>query len=92
MTHATADRETRSPDPSKTHPAAQALLAGLMQGLGEKYQDEALLAAGRRLGEAAKQGAGDRPNRPRQAGAGGQGAPLIPGRAPTCHPLTDIAH
>jgi hypothetical protein len=36
-----------------SHPAAQALLAGIMQGIGEREKDEALLDAGRRLGEAA---------------------------------------
>jgi hypothetical protein len=37
-----------------SHPAAQALLAGLMQGIGEREKDEALLDAGRRLAEAAQ--------------------------------------
>ena len=47
---ATTDREARS------HPAAQALLAGLMQGIGEREKDEALVSAGKRLAEAAVRG------------------------------------
>ena len=42
-THATIDREDRPPDQRRSHPAAQALLAGLMQGIGEREKDEALL-------------------------------------------------
>ena len=45
---ATTDREARS------HPAAQAPLAGLVQAIDEKYRDEALLSAGRKLAETAK--------------------------------------
>jgi hypothetical protein len=30
----------------RTHPAAQALLAGLMQGHGQKHGDEAMIRAG----------------------------------------------
>jgi hypothetical protein len=35
--------------PSGTHPHAQALAAGIMLGLGDKYQDTELSAAGARL-------------------------------------------
>jgi len=35
--------------PKSSHPAAQAMVAGLLRGLGEKYQDPALSAAGRQL-------------------------------------------
>jgi hypothetical protein len=39
-----------------SHPAAQALLAGLMQGVGEREKDEVLLNGGRKLAEAAERG------------------------------------
>jgi hypothetical protein len=39
-----------------SHPAAQALLGGLLQGIGERENDEAMADAGRRLGEAAEKG------------------------------------
>jgi hypothetical protein len=45
----------RPPRP-RSHPAAQALMAGLMQGIGEREGDPALIDAGRRLGEAAQKG------------------------------------
>ena len=56
------DREACSPvvpllKQGTSHPAAQALLAGLMQGIGEREKDEALLSAGKRLAEAAERGA-----------------------------------
>jgi hypothetical protein len=42
------------PGPSPpSHPSAQALLAGLMQGIGERERDDAMLDAGRRLAQAA---------------------------------------
>jgi hypothetical protein len=44
------------PPPPRSHPAAQALLAGILQGWGERENDPALLDAGRRLGEAAQKG------------------------------------
>jgi hypothetical protein len=34
---------------AKSHPIAQALVAGLLQGLGERGQDGAMIAAGERL-------------------------------------------
>jgi hypothetical protein len=37
-----------------SHPSAQALLAGLMQGMGERAQDAAMTDAGKRLAEAAR--------------------------------------
>jgi hypothetical protein len=36
-----------------SHPSAQALLAGLLQGIGEREKDGAMVGAGRRLAEAA---------------------------------------
>jgi hypothetical protein len=42
--------------PSQSHPAAQALLAGLMQGMGEREKDGAMVDAGRRLAQAATRG------------------------------------
>ena len=39
-----------------SHPAAQALLAGVMQGIGQREKDEAMVDAGRRLAQAAKRG------------------------------------
>jgi hypothetical protein len=39
-----------------SHPAAQALLAGLLQDLGEREKDEAMADAGRRLAQAAQKG------------------------------------
>lgn len=44
------------PPRSRFHPAAQALMAGIMQGMAEREKDEALLDAGRRLAEAAQKG------------------------------------
>ena len=41
--------------PSPSHPAAQALLGGPMQGMGEWEKDEALLDTGKKLGEAARE-------------------------------------
>jgi hypothetical protein len=49
--------------PSPSHPAAQALLAGLMQGMGEREKDQALIDAGRRLAEAAQNGQQAAPER-----------------------------
>jgi hypothetical protein len=46
-----------------SHPAAQALLAGLLQGIGEREKDRAMVDAGRRLAEAATR-ALPRPQRP----------------------------
>jgi hypothetical protein len=40
--------------PVASHPAAQALLAGLLQGMGERDGDEALIEAGKRLARAAQ--------------------------------------
>jgi hypothetical protein len=37
--------------PPPSHPAAQALLAGIMQGVGERDGNAAMLDAGRRLAE-----------------------------------------
>ena len=53
------DREARSPViplllQGPSHPTAQALLAGLMQGIGEREKDKALVSAGRKLAEAAE--------------------------------------
>jgi hypothetical protein len=42
--------------PPRSNPAAQALLAGILQGVGEREKDEALLDAGKRLGDAAQKG------------------------------------
>jgi len=42
--------------PPPSHPAAQALLAGVMQGIGEREGDEAMVDAGRRLAQAATRG------------------------------------
>jgi hypothetical protein len=39
-----------------SHPAAQALLAGVMLGIGERDKDAAMIAAGKRLAEAAQKG------------------------------------
>jgi hypothetical protein len=39
-----------------SHPAAQALLAGLMQGIGERERDQAMVDAGRQLAEAETRG------------------------------------
>jgi hypothetical protein len=47
-------RQNQPPPPS--HPAAQALLAGLLQGMGEREQDAAMADAGQRLAEAAQKG------------------------------------
>jgi hypothetical protein len=41
-----------------SHPAAQALLAGIMQGVGERETDEAMAEAGKRLAEAARKDGG----------------------------------
>ena len=46
----------RSEPSRKSHPAAQALLAGLMQGTGERERDAALASAGQWLRQAATQG------------------------------------
>jgi hypothetical protein len=43
-----------TPAARPSHPAAQALLAGIMQGMGELRKNEALLDAGKRLAEAAR--------------------------------------
>jgi hypothetical protein len=45
----------------KCHPIAQALVAGLLQGLGERYGDDAMKAAGEQL---AKQALSDKPIKP----------------------------
>jgi hypothetical protein len=45
-----------SPPPPPSHPAAQALLAGIMQGVGERAKDEAMAEAGKRLAEVAQKG------------------------------------
>jgi hypothetical protein len=45
-----------NPPPPPSHPAARALLAGLMQGVGERENDPALIDAGKRLGVAAQKG------------------------------------
>ena len=42
----------------KSHPIAQALVAGLLQGLGERYGDDAMKVAGEQL---AKQAVSDKP-------------------------------
>ena len=42
--------------PPPSHPAAQALLAGLMQDIGERERDSAMVDAGRRLAQAATRG------------------------------------
>jgi hypothetical protein len=46
-----------------SHPAAQALLAGLMEGVGERTKDEAMADAGKRLAEAAQKGRAVAPGR-----------------------------
>jgi hypothetical protein len=38
-------------DKPRSHPAAQALLAGIMMGVGEKYGDETMIKSGRQLGD-----------------------------------------
>jgi hypothetical protein len=47
--------KTKKPDASskQSHPAAMALLAGLMQGQGERYGDQNMIEQGKRLGDAA---------------------------------------
>jgi hypothetical protein len=45
--------KSASPSP-RSHPAAQALLAGVMQGMGEREKDEALQSAGATLGRQAQ--------------------------------------
>lgn len=45
----------------KSHPIAQALVAGLLQGLGERYGDDAMKTAGELL---AKQAVSDKPIQP----------------------------
>jgi hypothetical protein len=54
--------------PPPSHPAAQALLAGIMQGAGEREKDEALLDAGQRLAEAAQKAAPAAPERRQRLG------------------------
>jgi hypothetical protein len=49
-----AQEPETAPPPPPSHPAAQALLAGLMQGWGERENDPALLDAGKRLAETAQ--------------------------------------
>jgi len=44
-----------------SHPIAQALVAGLLQGLGDRYGDDAMKAAGEQL---AKQAVSDKPIKP----------------------------
>ena len=58
----------QSAGPPPSHSAAQALLAGLMQGMGERQNDPALLDAGKRLAEAARkaQPSDDPPEAPRK--------------------------
>jgi hypothetical protein len=73
MAEARREREQRAaarvqfvdwcPAPPPSHPAAQALLAGLLQGLGERDKDEAMADAGRRLAEAAQKGQPAAPGR-----------------------------
>ena len=58
MTNVTPDRADRSPDQRRSHPAAQALLAGLMQGIGEKHGDQAMVDAGERLAAMALKASG----------------------------------
>ena len=45
----------------KSHPIAQALVAGLLQGIGERYGDDAMKIAGEEL---AKQAVADKPIKP----------------------------
>jgi hypothetical protein len=54
-------RPSQPPQPS--HPTAQALLAGLLQGIGERENDAALLDAGKRLAEVAQKGQPAAPER-----------------------------
>jgi hypothetical protein len=43
-----------APAPSRSHPAAQALVAGILQGLGQKYGDRRMSAAGFELEQRAR--------------------------------------
>jgi hypothetical protein len=51
------------PPPPPSHPAARALLPGLMQGWGERENDPALIDAGKRLGVVAGNGQQAAPER-----------------------------
>ena len=43
-----------APAPSQSHPAAQALMAGVLQGVGTKYKDRRMLEAGQELEQHAR--------------------------------------
>jgi hypothetical protein len=51
--------------PSRSHPAAQAQMAGVLQGLGTKYKDRRMLEAGQQLEHQAR-GLPDVPPKPRR--------------------------
>jgi hypothetical protein len=55
--------DLRQSQSARSHPSAQALLAGIMQAAGEREKDPALLDAGKRLAEVAQKGQSAAPER-----------------------------
>jgi hypothetical protein len=49
-----SDQSDKPPTQTRSSPAAQALVAGILQGLGKRYGDERMKAEGEKLGREAK--------------------------------------